>query len=116
MLILISRSSVDPTSIIHSFFIPNILSDFFFVLTGTNRYFSKVAAANMGIEISMVDASDLSKLKAAIKPKTKVKNFQQTIIITCYILLMNISLTAQKSHTLRVSQKFSCERMQFASE
>ena len=73
MLILISRSSVDPTSIIHSFFIPNILSDFFFVLTGTNRYFSKVAAANMGIEISMVDASDLSKLKAAIKPKTKVK-------------------------------------------
>ena len=27
----------------------------------------------MGIEISMVDASDLSKLKAAIKPKTKVK-------------------------------------------
>ena len=28
----------------------------------------------MGIEISMVDASDLSKLKAAIKPKTKVKN------------------------------------------
>ena len=73
VLILISRSSVDPTSIIHSFFIPNILSDFFFVLTGTNRYFSKVAAANMGIEISMVDASDLSKLKAAIKPKTKVK-------------------------------------------
>ena len=70
----------------------------------------------MGIEISMVDASDLSKLKAAIKPKTKVKNFQQTIIIACYILLMNISLTAQKSHTLRVSQKFSCERMQFASE
>ena len=99
MLILISRSSVDPTSIIHSFFIPNILSDFFFVLTGTNRYFSKVAAANMGIEISMVDASDLSKLKAAIKPKTKVKKFsvvlfQQTIIITCYTLLMNISMTA----------------------
>ena len=27
----------------------------------------------MGIQISMVDASDLSKLKAAIKPKTKVK-------------------------------------------
>ncbi|CAH3115850.1 unnamed protein product [Pocillopora meandrina] len=42
------------------------------VYGGTNRYFSKVAAANMGIEISMVDASDLSKLKAAIKPKTKM--------------------------------------------
>ena len=56
----------------------------------------------MGIEISMVDASDLSKLKAAIKPKTKVKKFsvvlfQQTIIITCYTLLMNISMIVQKS-------------------
>ena len=75
----------------------------------------------MGIEISMVDASDLSKLKAAIKPKTKVKKFsvvlfQQTIIITCYTLLMNISMIVQKSHTLRVSQNFSCKRMQFASE
>ena len=81
---------MDPTSIIHSFFIKNILSDFFFVLTGTNRYFSKVAAANMGIEISMVDASDLSKLKAAIKPKTKVKkNFSAAFSANYYNYMLH---------------------------
>ena len=43
-----------------------------FFLTGTNRYFSRVAATQMGIELTFVDASDLSKLKNAIKPNTKV--------------------------------------------
>ncbi|KAL9950805.1 hypothetical protein ACROYT_G043367 [Oculina patagonica] len=42
------------------------------VYGGTNRYFSRVAATQMGIEISFVDATDLSKLKSAIKPTTKV--------------------------------------------
>lgn len=42
------------------------------ILLGTNRYFSRVAATQMGIEISFVDATDLSKLKSAIKPTTKV--------------------------------------------
>ena len=48
------------------------LFQFFFHFLGTNRYFSRVAATQMGIEISFVDASDLSKLKNAIKPNTKV--------------------------------------------
>ena len=43
-----------------------------FLIIGTNRYFSKVVATQMGIEITFVDASDLSKLKNGIKPNTKV--------------------------------------------
>lgn len=43
-----------------------------FLIIGTNRYFSKVVATQMGIEITFVDASDLSKLKDGIKPNTKV--------------------------------------------
>ncbi|KAJ7358792.1 hypothetical protein OS493_021571 [Desmophyllum pertusum] len=42
------------------------------VYGGTNRYFSRVAATQMGIEVSFVDATDLSKLKSAIKPATKM--------------------------------------------
>lgn len=42
------------------------------VYGGTNRYFSRVAATQMGVEISFVDASDLSKLRNAIKPNTKM--------------------------------------------
>ena len=40
--------------------------------SGTNRYFSKVAKPHMGIETTFVDATDLDKLKNAIKPNTKV--------------------------------------------
>ncbi|XP_044169447.1 cystathionine gamma-lyase-like [Acropora millepora] len=42
------------------------------VYGGTNRYFSQVAAPQMGIEISFVDLAELSKLKSAIKPNTKM--------------------------------------------
>ena len=42
------------------------------MLLGTNRYFSQVAATQMGIGISFVDLAELSKLKSAIKPNTKV--------------------------------------------
>lgn len=50
-----------------------MINGFFFSLSlGTNRYFSRVAATQMGIEVSFVDATDLSKLKSAIKPATKV--------------------------------------------
>jgi cystathionine gamma-lyase len=38
---------------------------------GTNRYFRKVAS-NMGIETSFVDATDATKVAAAIKPNTKM--------------------------------------------
>ena len=41
-------------------------------LKGTNRFFSKVAATQMGIEVEYVDATDLTKLQDAIKPTTKV--------------------------------------------
>ncbi|XP_067028412.1 cystathionine gamma-lyase-like [Acropora muricata] len=42
------------------------------VYGGTYRYFSQIAAPQIGIEISFVDLSDLSKLKSAIKPNTKM--------------------------------------------
>jgi len=42
------------------------------VYGGTNRYFSQVAAPQMGIGISFVDLAELSKLKSAIKPNTKM--------------------------------------------
>ncbi|XP_044169451.1 cystathionine gamma-lyase-like [Acropora millepora] len=42
------------------------------VYGGTNRYFSQVAAPQMGVEISFVDLAELSKLKSAIKPNTKM--------------------------------------------
>lgn len=57
--------------IIHSFIHSFIINQLFLII-GTNRYFSKVAATQMGIEITFVDASDLSKLKNGIKPNTKV--------------------------------------------
>lgn len=45
---------------------------FLLILPGTYRYFSQIAAPQIGMEISFVDLSDLSKLKSAIKPNTKV--------------------------------------------
>lgn len=42
------------------------------VYGGTNRYFSRVAATQMGIEVSFVDLTDLNMLKTAIKPNTKM--------------------------------------------
>lgn len=56
--------------IIHSPIHPLLIN--LFLIIGTNRYFSKVVATQMGIEITFVDASDLSKLKNGIKPNTKV--------------------------------------------
>lgn len=41
------------------------------VYGGTNRFFSKVAT-RQGIEVDFVDATDLDKLKKAIKENTKV--------------------------------------------
>ncbi|XP_074611884.1 cystathionine gamma-lyase-like isoform X3 [Acropora palmata] len=42
------------------------------VLVGTYGYFSQIAAPQIGLEISFVDLSDLSKLESAIKPNTKM--------------------------------------------
>jgi len=42
------------------------------VYGGTYRYFSQIAAPQIGLEISFVDLSDLSKLESAIKPNTKM--------------------------------------------
>lgn len=41
------------------------------VYGGTNRLFSKVAS-RQGIEVDFVDATDVDKIKAAIKKNTKV--------------------------------------------
>lgn len=38
---------------------------------GTNRYFRQIAT-RMGIEIDFIDATDVNKVKAAIKPNTKM--------------------------------------------
>ena len=43
----------------------------FVFTTGTNRYFQRVVA-QFGITSKFVDCTDLSKLKEAIKPNTKV--------------------------------------------
>lgn len=41
------------------------------IFVGTNRYFSKVST-RFNLEISMVDVTDIEKLKLAIKSNTKV--------------------------------------------
>ena len=46
---------------------------FNFHSSGTNRYFSRVAKPQMGIDVTFVDATDLENLKSAIKPNTKVR-------------------------------------------
>ena len=56
-----------------------------YLFLGTNRYFSRVAATQMGIEISFVDVTDLDKLKSAIKPNTKVW-------IPCFSILLKYRL------------------------
>jgi cystathionine gamma-lyase len=56
-----------------------------FHLTGTNRYFRRVAV-NLGIQTTFVDMTDLSQLKQAIRPETKVT------LITLFVY--NVKLSA----------------------
>lgn len=46
-----------------------------FCLSGTNRYFKKIAA-EIGYDISFADCTKLEELKAALKPNTKVRTIK----------------------------------------